>query len=40
MKQTAITPMLLQQMWIEKWDGVLPTTSLGSNSPVMLNMGK
>jgi len=40
LKCTSITPMLLQQMWIEKWDGVLPTTSLGSNSPVMLNMNK
>jgi regulator of protease activity HflC (stomatin/prohibitin superfamily) len=40
LKCTSITPMLLQQMWIEKWNGVLPTTSLGSNSPVMLNMNK
>lgn len=30
LKQTSITPMLLQQMWIEKWNGVLPTTQLGA----------
>ena len=40
LRQQTLTPMLLQQMWIEKWDGVLPTTSLGGNSPVMLNIGK
>lgn len=26
--------------WIEKWDGKLPVTSMGSSVPVMVNMGK
>jgi regulator of protease activity HflC (stomatin/prohibitin superfamily) len=38
LKQSAITPMLLQQMWIEKWNGVLPTTQLGSGTNMMYNV--
>ena len=38
LKQSAITPMLLQQMWIEKWDGVLPTTQLGAGTNMMYNV--
>jgi regulator of protease activity HflC (stomatin/prohibitin superfamily) len=38
MKQSTLTPMLLQQMWIEKWDGVLPTTQLGSGTNTMYNV--
>lgn len=40
MKQVTLTPMLLQQQWIEKWDGALPTTSLGSGANMMYNVGK
>jgi regulator of protease activity HflC (stomatin/prohibitin superfamily) len=35
LKQSAITPMLLQQMWIEKWNGTLPTTQLGAGANMM-----
>jgi len=28
-KQLTITPMLLQQMWIEKWNGTLPQYQMG-----------
>lgn len=35
MKQTTLTPMLLQQLWIEKWNGKLPTTQLGAGANVM-----
>jgi regulator of protease activity HflC (stomatin/prohibitin superfamily) len=40
LKQVTLTPMLLQQQWIEKWDGSLPTTSLGSGTNMMFNVGK
>ena len=29
-----------QSMWIEKWDGKLPTTTTGSNSMLMLGLGE
>jgi regulator of protease activity HflC (stomatin/prohibitin superfamily) len=32
LKQSTLTPMLIQQQWIDKWDGKLPTTSTGSAS--------
>jgi regulator of protease activity HflC (stomatin/prohibitin superfamily) len=38
LKQSAITPMLLQQMWIDKWNGVLPTTQLGAGTNMMYNV--
>ena len=38
LKQTSITTMLLQQMWIEKWNGVLPTTQLGAGTNMMYNV--
>lgn len=38
LKQSAITPMLLQQMWVEKWNGVLPTTQLGTSTNMMYNV--
>jgi regulator of protease activity HflC (stomatin/prohibitin superfamily) len=40
LKQSAITPMLLQQMWIEKWDGKLPSTQLGSGTNTMYGINK
>lgn len=38
LKQSAITPMLLQQMWIDKWNGQMPTTQLGSGTNMMYNV--
>lgn len=38
LKQSAITPMLLQQMWIEKWNGQMPTTQLGPGTNMMFNV--
>jgi len=40
LKQRTLTPMLLQQQWIEKWDGRLPTTQLGSGTGMMYNINK
>lgn len=38
LRQSSLTPMLIQQQWIEAWDGKLSTTSFGSNQPVIFNM--
>jgi regulator of protease activity HflC (stomatin/prohibitin superfamily) len=32
LRQQTITPLLLQQMWIDKWDGKLPQYQTGSGS--------
>jgi regulator of protease activity HflC (stomatin/prohibitin superfamily) len=40
LEQASLTPMLIQKQWIEKWDGALPSTSLGSGTGVMVNMNK
>jgi len=40
LKQTTLTPLLLQQMWIQKWNGVLPSTQLGAGTNMMYNLGK
>jgi regulator of protease activity HflC (stomatin/prohibitin superfamily) len=37
MRQATLTNLLIQQMWIEKWDGKLPTTAFGENMPVVFN---
>jgi regulator of protease activity HflC (stomatin/prohibitin superfamily) len=34
--QQSLTPELLQKMWIEKWNGILPTTDLGNNIPTFI----
>ena len=31
-------PLMRKKMWIEKWDGKLPTTATG-DSGVMINLG-
>lgn len=31
-QQQTLTPELLEKMWIEKWDGKLPTTNAGANA--------
>lgn len=38
LRQQTLTPMLLQQMWIEKWDGSVPSTQLGSGTNVMYGL--
>lgn len=37
LRQTTLTPLLLQQLWIQKWNGQLPTTQAG-NSNLMLGL--
>lgn len=36
--QQSLTPMLLQQQAIKRWDGKLPATSLGGNSVPFINL--
>ena len=38
LKQRTLTPMLIQQQWIEKWRGNVPTTTLGSGTNVMYGL--
>jgi regulator of protease activity HflC (stomatin/prohibitin superfamily) len=38
LRQKTLTPLLLQQMWIEKWNGKLPSTQLGSGTNMMYNI--
>lgn len=40
LKQQTITPMLLQLEWINKWDGKLPSTQLGSGNGLMYNFNR
>jgi regulator of protease activity HflC (stomatin/prohibitin superfamily) len=38
LRQSTLTPMLLQQQWIEKWNGALPSTQLGSGANTMYGL--
>ena len=40
LKQQTLTPLLLQQMWIQKWRGDLPNTMLGSGQNMMFGINK
>lgn len=35
----SLSPLIVQEDWIEKWDGKLPTYQAGSNGMTMLNIG-
>ena len=37
LRQATLTNLLIQQQWIEKWNGALPTTAFGENIPVVFN---
>jgi regulator of protease activity HflC (stomatin/prohibitin superfamily) len=38
LRQQTLTPLLLQQMWIYKWDGAVPQTQLGQGANVMYGL--
>jgi regulator of protease activity HflC (stomatin/prohibitin superfamily) len=38
MRQKTLTPLLVEQMRIERWDGKYPTTMLGSGSNTLINL--
>lgn len=36
LRQQSLTGLLIQQQWIQKWNGILPTTQAGGNTNFML----
>ena len=40
LKQTTLTPLLLQQMWIQKWRGEVPSTVLGQGNNTFYGLNK
>jgi regulator of protease activity HflC (stomatin/prohibitin superfamily) len=40
LRQQTLTPLLLQQMWIEKWGGNVPSTVLGNGQNLMFGLNK
>lgn len=40
LKQQALTPQILEKMWIEKWDGSVPTVITNGNSSTFLDISK
>ena len=40
LRTKALTPEILQQQWIEKWDGTLPKVVTGEEAGLMLNLPK
>lgn len=38
LKQKTLTPLLLQQLWVEKWNGKLPETMLGDKTNAMIGI--
>ncbi len=40
LRQQALTPAILEKMWIEKWDGTVPTVITGGNTSTFLDLNK
>lgn len=40
LRTQALTPQVLEQMWIEKWDGSVPTVITGGNTSTFLDLNK
>ena len=40
LRQQALTPAILQKMWIEKWDGTVPTVMTSGNSQMFMDISK
>lgn len=38
LRVNALSPLVLQQEWIAKWDGVLPQYMLGDKTQLMMGM--
>jgi regulator of protease activity HflC (stomatin/prohibitin superfamily) len=38
LRQKTLTPLLIQQEWVSKWNGVLPTTNAGGSTSLMLGV--
>ena len=40
LRTQALTPMILKQQWIEKWNGDIPTVVTGGNTSAFLDLSK
>lgn len=40
LRTQALTPEILQKMWLERWNGVLPVYMVGEDTGIMLNLQK
>ncbi len=40
LRQQALTPAILEKMWIEKWNGTVPTVITGGNTSTFLDLSK
>lgn len=40
LQQEVLTPLFVQKLWIESWNGVLPTTITGGNTSLMMGIPK
>ena len=40
LREQALTPAILEKMWIEKWSGEVPTVITGSNTSTFLDLDK
>lgn len=40
LKSATLTPAILKKMWIEKWDGSVPTVVTGGNTSTFLDLSK
>lgn len=40
LRTAALTPAILQQMWIDKWDGTVPTVITNGNSSTFIDLSK
>lgn len=40
LRQQALTPAILEKMWIEKWDGTVPTVITGGNTSAFIDLSK
>jgi regulator of protease activity HflC (stomatin/prohibitin superfamily) len=40
LQQATLSNALIKKLWIEKWNGILPTTSAGANSSFLIDLNK
>ena len=40
LRTQALTPAILEKMWIEKWDGTVPTVITGGNTSAFIDLSK
>ena len=40
LRTQALTPLILKQQWIEKWNGDIPTVITGGNTSAFLDLSK